>query len=353
MAHKRTVVKAAAALALALLACTVAARSVYTLLLPRVSVTSVRTDTLHSTAVYSGQFSGESAGADVLAGGSWTVTEQLAADGDTVQAGDALLRIDITDYQIQLRQMEANIQQQRNTINATNWTGGDRLVLNQQLEALEMQYAQLKASFPASGLVTATAAGTVSGLAGPGPVARGSVLAHIAAPGAAGQVAFQAPAAALEDLFGSSARIRCAYTALAGQGALRAEKRETALEPVRVEAAAGGFYTVYADLAEAPEEPVEPGTPATVTVESQSGAVNCVPLSAIFYSEGKTCVYQVLQRDTIWGAEDYVQAVEVEVTDSDAVNAAVPDLSAGVLDARYACYPSRSLVDGEAVRVGE
>lgn len=354
--HKRTVVKAAAALALFLLVCTAAARSVYTLMLPQVSTAGAQIAALRSVDVYAGQFAGESAGADVLAEGSWTVTEQLAAVGDRVEAGTPLLRIDITDFQIQLQQLQASIQQQRNTINGTNWTGGDRLVLNQQLAALEMQYRQLADSFPADGIVYAPAAGTVSTLAGPGLAARGSVLAHITAQTAAGQVAFTVPAAALERVFSSGAALECAFTAVSTQQPIRARQYETALLPARAEVSQTGGYTVYADLEQQPEEPVAPGTAATVTVESKSEDYTCVPLSAIFYGTDGPCVYQVLQRDTIWGTEHYVQAVSVEVIDSDAVNAAVENLpgadaAAINVSTRYACYPSRALVDGETVRV--
>ena len=99
--------------------------------------------------------------------------------------------------------------------------------------------------------------------------------------------------------------------------------------------------------------PVEPGTPVTINVLVESEVQTCVPLSAIFYSEGKTCLYQVLERDALWGVENYVQAVEVEVGDADAVNAAVsaPFIDASASNIRYACHPSRALVDGEAVRV--
>ena len=355
--HKRAVVKAAAALALFLLTCTVAARSVYTLLLPQVSTVQARNTELRTVDVYAGQFSDEGTGADVLAEGSWTVTEQLAAVGDAVEAGTPLLRIDIADFQIQMRQMEASIQQQRNTINGTNWSAGDRLVLTQQLEALEMQYRQLADSFPADGIVYAPAAGTVSTLAGPGMAARGSVLAHIAAGQAAGQVAFTVPAAALERVFSATASLECAFTAVSAGQPVEVQQCETKLSPARVEAGQGGVYTVYADLDTAPEAPVTPGTPATVTVSAAGESSLCVPLSAVFYGADGPCVYQVLQRDTIWGAEFYVQAASVEVLGSDAVNASVASLPGAVegnlLDpnARFACYPSRTLVDGEAVRV--
>ena len=115
----------------------------------------VQNVTMSYTDTYQCSFVGGANAAEVLAGGSWTVLEQLAAEGDAVAEGDALLRIDVADYQIQLKSMEANLQQKRNTINATNWTGGDRLVLEQELAVLEMQYRRLKNSFPASGVVTA------------------------------------------------------------------------------------------------------------------------------------------------------------------------------------------------------
>lgn len=238
--HKRAVVKAAAALALFLLTCTVAARSVYTLLLPQVSTVQARNTELRTVDVYAGQFSGEGTGADVLA---------------------------------------------------------------------------------------------------------------------AGQVAFTVPAAALERVFSATASLECAFIAVSTGQPVEVRQCEAKLSPARVEAGQGGVYTVYADLDTAPEAPVAPGTPATVTVSAAGESSLCVPLSAVFYGADGPCVYQVLQRDTIWGAEFYVQAAPVEVLGSDAVNASVASLPGAVegnlLDpnARFACYPSRTLVDGEAVRV--
>ncbi len=350
--YKTKVVKAAAAVLLALLVCTVASRTVYTMLLPQVSRVMVQNGTMSYTDTYQGSFVGGANAAEVLAGGSWTVLEQLAAEGDAVAEGDALLRIDVTDYQIQLKSMEANLQQKRNTINATNWTGGDRLVLEQELAVLEMQYRRLKNSFPASGVVTATAAGTLEQLAASGMVGTGGVLARIAPASASAQVEFDVPATDLERVCGAEASRLCQYVLLSEEKPLRALQEQAGLSVASVRDNGAGGFTVTADLTKEASVPV--GTLATITVSSRSGPYDYVPLSCVFYTAEGPCVYRIAQRDTLWGTEDYVEAVDVTVVASDASRAAIsgPISTEGALTATwYAAYPSRTLQDGEAVRV--
>lgn len=350
--YKTKVVKAAAAVLLVLLVCTVASRTVYTMLLPQVSRVTMQQGMLNYTDIYRGAFVGGKNAAEVLAKSTWTVTEQLAAEGDNVAEGDALLRIDLTDYQIQLKSMEAGLQQKRNTINATNWTGGDRLVLEQELAVLEMQYRQLKNSFPASGVVTATASGTLEQLAGPGMAGAGSVLARIASASASAQVEFDVPAADLERVCGAEASRLCEYVQLSEEKPIRAKRQQAGLSVEAVRDNGAGGFTVTASLTKDAAVPV--GTAAAVTVSSRSGPYDYVPLSCVFYTPEGPCVYRINQRDTLWGTEDYVEAVEVTVVESDASRAAVTgDIdTAGSLSATwYAAYPSRALQDGEAVRV--
>ena len=350
--YKTKVVKAAAAVLLVLLACTVASRTVYTMLLPQVSRVTIQHRMLDYTHTYRGTFVGGRNAAEVLAKSTWTVTEQLAAEGDTVAEGDALLRIDLTDYQIQMKSMEASLQQKRNTINATNWTGGDRLVLEQELAVMEMQYRQLKNSFPASGVVTATASGTLEQLAGPGMAGAGSVLARIASASASAQVEFDVPATDLERVCGAETSRLCQYVLLGEGKPIRAEQQQAGLSVDSVRDNGAGGFTVTAGLTKEAGVPV--GTLATITVSSRSGPYDYVPLSCVFYTAKGPCVYRINQRDTLWGIEDYVEAVEVTVVASDASKAAITgDIdTAGALSATwYAAYPSRTLQDGEAVRV--
>ncbi len=100
------------------------------------------------------------------------------------------------------------------------------------------------------------------------------------------------------------------------------------------------------------DKPLESGLPLTITVRPvQNEKTNLVPLSSVFtdFSSGmpQYCVYALLERQTMWGKETYVQKQFVTLVGSDYQFSAVQ--FANMPTGAIACYPSRPLNDGDAV----
>lgn len=97
---------------------------------------------------------------------------------------------------------------------------------------------------------------------------------------------------------------------------------------------------------------LKPGLPLTIIVQpTKHVGPTIVPLNSVYtdFSTGVPLffVYEVTDRQTMWGKETYVQKRTVTLSGSDYLNAAVEFLDAK----RVACYPTRPLNDGDAVKV--
>ena len=154
------VVKAAVVLLVVLALCTAAARTVWNMLLPRVETTTVYGGVLQDQAQLEGtvRYGGQQT---VRADGDWEITEILVEEGQTVEEGTPLLRVDTTRLDLSVRELEL----QRETLGhernraGTTWSrieeiDTERVLLGDQIGALRAQY-------PADGVLTAPFAGTV------------------------------------------------------------------------------------------------------------------------------------------------------------------------------------------------
>ena len=154
------VVKAAVVLLVALALCTAAARTVWNMLLPRVETTTVYGGVLQDQAQLEGtvRYGGQQT---VRADGDWEITEILVEEGQTVEEGTPLLRVDTTQLDLSVRELEL----QRETLGhernraGTTWSRIEEIDTERAL--LEDQIGALRAQYPADGVLTAPFAGTV------------------------------------------------------------------------------------------------------------------------------------------------------------------------------------------------
>lgn len=357
---KKPALRLTVAVGILLLVCTVASRSVYTLLLPEVTALEFTSGSLTYTGSYSAvavAATGDTA--TVTAGDNWTVTAVLVEDGQTVEAGDALFAIDISSYKLQLQQLETSIQQQKNSINGTAWTGGDALVQQMQLEALELQYANLKSKFPSDGKVRATAGGRVGELAGLGTVAAGRTLATITAGDGPAVLQWSVSQTDAENILREGTELSCSFSVvtdtLAEGGAIRLE-RQTARAAVTAAAydLTTGRYDLTAAVTDAAGDPlrIAAGTPVqltAVTTTPEYGAL--VPLACLFRdTDGSYYVYELSEDTDAWGLRTQVIRRSVTVLESNHLYAAV-QCYFPTQGMHLAAYPSRTLADGDTVRV--
>ncbi len=96
------VVKAAVVLLVVLALCTAAARTVWNMLPPRVETTTVYGGVLQDQAQLEGtvHYGGQQT---VRADGDWGITEILVEEGQTVEEGTPLLRVDTTRMELSVR----------------------------------------------------------------------------------------------------------------------------------------------------------------------------------------------------------------------------------------------------------
>lgn len=343
--YKRKIVRAAVAAGLFLLACTMIARTVHTLMLPQV-YTQKSSSTGEATLEYRGQYTGavrrDSGSTPVLAADNWTVTEVCVEDGQAVQAGQTLFVLDTGAHQIALKQLESQILSAQLALNGTDWTGGDRLQRQQQVEILQMQYDQLAAKMPASGKVTAPADGVVRELAPVGPVPAGQTLAMVQTAGGAAAVEFSVWTEE-EALNLKESQLKASYRLNGTAQRLELENPEYRLDEQT------GRYLVTASAKEL-SETVSDGTPVQVeAVRTSEPYSSLVPLNALNSDgNGGFFVMSVAESRDIWGMRTLVKQFPVQVLEQNHQYAAVDSLPQEfVVDA------SRILQDGEQVRVME
>lgn len=154
------VVKAAVVVLVVLALCTAAARTVWNLLLPRVETATVYGGVLQDQAQLEGtvRYGGQQT---VRADGDWEITEVLVEEGQAVEEGTPLLRVDTTQLELSVRELEL----QRETLGhernraGTTWSRIEEIDTERVL--LEDQIGVLRAQYPADGVLTAPFAGTV------------------------------------------------------------------------------------------------------------------------------------------------------------------------------------------------
>ena len=353
--YKTAVLRWGLRLAMFLGFCTILAGVIQSQLMPQVQAVKPYSGRLSFTEHYlAAAVSEQPEQQSVQAAGSWVIQQVMAEEGQAVRKGDTLLLLDVQDQRIRLQNLEAQIQEQTNYINAYNWTGGDRLVLEQKLEATKMEYRQLKASFPANGVVTAPADGVVAELAGPGAVSVGQTVARITSDqdGAANCIQWSLTAAQAQTLLEQEQlTLNMSCRAEQGDGTLETMEISTALEQYEWDEQTG-VYRFEASLP-VEQEIVRPGAQVEVMAKSSSREYEClVPLAGlILVGPEQYAVAKVEQADGIWGEEYRVHLVMVELLETDAVNAAVEPVGETIGSNDFiAAYFDRALTDGEQVQ---
>lgn len=351
--HKASIIKIAVVVLLALLVCTVISRTLYTLLLPQVTVQHPKSGTLVYTSRFAGHVTGKTNQKDVLAADNWTVKEVLVEDGQSVIEGDVLFVLDMQEYQIRITQLDASIQQQLNTINGFDWSPGDRLVRETELKAMQMQRAQAYSKFPSGGKVKAPATGVIADIIEPGLAQAGSVMASISAGEGDTALEWRVLPAQAKQVLVQGVQLDCTFDIFANEKQIVLKEVETQARMLAAEHdAKTSDYLLRAALQT--EEAVPIDTPVQIVATAKSKQYELlVPLSVIMTDEGQETYLMVLEetRD-IWGLVTRARRVSVEVLESDGINAAISQEGYSVnATTRLAAFPSRTLREGEIVRV--
>lgn len=160
---KKVIGQWAGVLAVVLVFCTVLSHVINQKLLPVVETVSPARNILKTEITAKADVENEMQYEEEQAPVDWTVKQVYVKKGDNVQKGTPLFQIDVLELKERIKTLEADIQEQKNNINAYDWTGGDRLVLEMKLEADEMEYQRLiQTKIPENGVITSTTDGVIS-----------------------------------------------------------------------------------------------------------------------------------------------------------------------------------------------
>jgi len=287
----------------------------------------------------------------IYAGGGWTVSNVFVSEGDQVEKGDKIFSIDTAAFELQKLQKQQEIQTLNNTYWGTNWTGGDRAALELQMEAAKLDYAQLLAQYPAGGVFCAPQAGIVKNLG----VTVGTVFSKYEkmfdlVP-TAGQVTYELEwtvSSAAMNKYLSENQPSASYVDENG------DKVEKLLTVASKKQNADGSWAVAAnwpfDMAPdfAKEYKVEMGT-------SLGNYPEILPRSCIHSDVDKYSIFVVKTRSGIFGDENYVEKVEVELLAENDNKAAVRayDLPGALQGEKVVQYVSQEISNGDVVLVRE
>ena len=337
--RKTVVVRIVIATFILLLISTIASRSIYSMLLPTVTALSSSRGSLSYTSVIDATVIADAESETIAALDSWTIKDVLVSDGDDVKAGDALFQIDMSGYNIQITQLRTQIQQQKNSMNAVEWTGGDRLVKEGELKALELQLSQILNRIP----------GSVKLLCETGPVASGSPLATISSTNGDISIQWKVSSADVPYYQNKELQFICEYSAINPRSGVY----EVISSPIDL---------IALQLDDEQNMYIATGVPEDLGGLTLNTAVSIkstrkspqydvlVPLSCIGKdSDGRDFILVLREKRTIWGIEKYVEKQIVSVAESNYQYAALKDF--GTLTVPIAAYPSRQLNNGESVRV--
>lgn len=335
---------------LILLICTVVSRSIETLLMPQVSIAEPKSGSLTEEIKFNAQFKNNYSEnyENVIALSNWKISNTAVKSGDYVNKGDVLFSLDMSDFNIQLKQLEASVQQQKNLINSGAFTSGDLLVENSKLQALELSIIQLRNKYPINGKVTAGADGIINILNNNRVITEGTVIANINKAQDKSFVFISVTPEQAIQYFSQNKDVSVEFLSVENPE-LSKGKMETlnVTDESFVFDEQTGLYELIVSVNKAG---IASGTPCVITVTYKSKTYKTlVPLNCVVNEADKSYVYAVKKRDGVFNQEYYVEKIAVQQENANYIYAALNNELDTVT--QLAIYPTRTLRDGETVRV--
>lgn len=275
----------------------------------------------------------------------YQILEVLVGEGQQVEAGDPVFRIDLTDYEIQRAQMELALMQLDHMDNG--WLDSDtEEELELQEEIQEKQLAQLDAWYPQDGILRAPGAGVISRISAQSgkTIPREIDMAVITPPDTTAYAVFEVTseqAVLYEKVTVASVQ----YTPNERNAPTTTEKSEITRKIYQNETDTYLFYVPLESTAKVSE-----GQRADVYLADTSPMYNTiVPLSAVHEDNGELYVFAIYEADGLFGKEDRVSKVTVVKQDENDFNMAIE----GQIGAsqKVVVNTSKPLSDGQRVRV--
>lgn len=333
-----------------LIVLTIFSSTVNKLLLPVVNSVTITGGNINYVNTFTGNFEMVKKQTQIISTDSWNISEVFVANGQKIIKGDKLFRINTSSYQLQLYQLDTQIQEKTNNLNAIAWTGGDKLVKEREIEALKLEASQIRTLFPPNGIIYAEQNGTIKFNENTRAVTAHSIIAVIEDEAAFNLSIEVAPEDILSIMKASS--IEYTFKHALNMGA--SENKTFNLTFANQEYnKATKKYTVQFDVSESKfnSNDMIDGLPFEIKVKSQSETFQAlVPNSCIGTdANNDNFVYVIQTRNSIWGNESYLQKRKVEILQSNNELAAIQEND---LNGLIVCMnPSKAVHDGDAVKV--
>lgn len=333
-------------LAVVLIVCTFLSRTIANSLLPEVTVAGASQGTLDTTL----QLDGTAEYSEIVtlhAPISAPVLEVYAAPGDIVAEGDALVKLDLREYQLTYDRMQLSLDQLRETQNGSGPTPIQRELLDRQIKLLETELALYAERHIGDGVIRAGKNGTVrTVLTSAGQnVSADDIVAELVPANALFQVTLYMPLELAQPyLPGGRAVIRYQDTA---SGRIEQLTATSAIAEKTFDASRGLYsLTVPVDVP-ALHEGQEVSVQLIKTTEYYD---NLVPRGAIQYDAATNLpyIYTILEREGLFGRELFIQQQKATILNENALYVAVEDFNHAD---RVVIATSQPLQAGQKVRV--
>lgn len=344
---RKWIIKGTVILILVLLVCTAAAKTVQNLLLPRVETVAVYSGSLEDkaqldgTAVYEGRET-------LWALGDWKIQEVYVEEGQAVEAGEALLKVDTSSMELAVREYELEkdkLLHERNT-SGTRWSrvgeiDTEREILDQKIAALQNQY-------PADGILTAPKAAAVETLqVSPGmETGKGTALMNLLPADAPRTVQWEMSEESLQRFAGMDT-IQLYF--VAESGGERAYKSEEISIDKKIFDNEKNVWKLSGRLPQTWNQSEISKVQVLLHYQSIPYPL-IIPAECVTERNGQYFVYTVNTREGVFGDESVVQEVEITVLEKNSrqVAADASGISEGQQLVRYA---DKALEDKETVSV--
>ena len=344
MTKRKVLIRVTIGLLIFLVICTVLSRSIYLAMLPQVSTSKVSTGSVNATLNYTGTFDYTNK-QTVKAGAAWNLTEVNVKAGQSVNKGDVLAKVDMTDADLTRRQLEFNVANAKAQLK--NAYGKDaKAQVQLSVDMAERSLEQFIASYPKDGVIKAETDGSVlsCNFVTGDTAAAGTVVMEIRTEESAPIIQWNVNGDEA-DKFDVGTDVTVTFMGLKKgsketftlKGSVSNKTTDVMTETTTCQVELKSFNN---------EIPLNSVPTVTYSEITASGAI--VPVSALTAMGGDNYIlYVVNTRQGVFGEEHVVKQVEVKKTGDNNVDAVVDgDLSA---DAKVVTYSSKALSDGLSV----
>lgn len=343
------IIKSTLLLLIFLLICTVASETIENLLLPKVETTVVYSGRLEDKAQLEGMVITEDA-ITIWSLGKWKIEELYAEAGQRVEKGTPLLRVNISEMELSIREMELEkekLQHERNT-SGTCWSriqeiDMERAILDEKIEVLRMQY-------PEEGILTSPVTGKLQKVyLHPGEIIlEGQKLMELLPVYSQKTVQWEMSDEALQRFSGMD--VIQLYFVAEDESGKTYQSDEATVDKKRYNNE-NGMWEVSATLPERWNQSEISRVQVLLKYESISYPL-IIPTECVTKRNGRYFVYTVDTREGIFGDENVVRETEITILEKNSrqIAAQVGGISEGQKIVRYA---DKVLENNETVIVVE